>query len=208
MRRSRWSETLMRTMLVTIILGTLLLGSVTLAEEQRAKTTITGWPPYTFGADLATVLQANSNLKRGCVMNGRRTEESAGWLCVQGNVDAPIGGQSHTATLSLEFNQDRLEVMILMWNFDSATSRRMAGDRLELELQANYAAELWGGNEPPIPFLMFLAYALNRPLEMPAHMSFWHDAQSNALFMVDAWGQLSLMYISAKEVRDIGRSLP
>ena len=201
----------MRTILVTTILGTLLLGSVTLAQEQRAKTTITGWPPYTFGADLATVLQANSNLKRGCVMNGRRTEESAGWLCVQGNVDAPIGGQSHKATLSLEFNQDRLEVVILMWNFDSATSRRMAGDRLELELRANYAAELWGGHEPPITLLMFLivvgAFELNRP-EIPAHMSFWYDAQSNALVMADAGGQLWLMYVSAKEVRDIQRSPP
>lgn len=142
----------MRTMLVTIILGTLLLGSVTLAQEQRAKTTITGWPPYTFGADLATVLQANSNLKRGCVMNGQRAEESAGWLCVQGNVDAPIGGQSHKATLSLEFNQDRLDVVILMWNFDSATSRRLAGDTLELELRANYAAELWGAMNPRYRF--------------------------------------------------------
>lgn len=37
---------------------------------------------------------------------------------------------------------------------------------------------------------MFLAFELSRPLEMPAHMSFWFDAQSNGLVMVDAWGDV------------------
>ena len=50
------------------------------AQGQEKKTTITGWPPYMFGADLNTIFQANSTLKRECVVNGQRTRERAGWL--------------------------------------------------------------------------------------------------------------------------------
>jgi hypothetical protein len=84
----------MRTGLVSIVLGALVLASPALAQGQERKIAVTGWPPYTFGADLATILQTNSTLRKGCVVNGQRAQMSTGWLCVQGKVDAPIAGRA------------------------------------------------------------------------------------------------------------------
>src|SRR3989442_14638168 len=94
----------MRTAFIGIILVALIVTSPVGAQDQEKKTAITGWPPYTFGADLTTILQANGTLKKGCVVNGQRIREPAGWLCVQGKADAPIVGRAYSATLLLEFN--------------------------------------------------------------------------------------------------------
>ena len=71
----RLRREIMRTALSGIILIALILALPVWARDQEKKTAITGWSPYTFGADLATILQANDTLKKGCVVNGQRTRE-------------------------------------------------------------------------------------------------------------------------------------
>jgi hypothetical protein len=172
-------------------------------QGQEKKAMITGWPPYMFGADVNTIFQANSTLKRECVVNGQRTRERAGWLCAQGKVDAPIAGRNYSATLFLEFINDRLEMVVLMWTFDALMSRVNAKGALDGELRANYADEIRRGTQDaPLDFKkQFLGPLLNfRVDESAVSLTFWVDAQGNALMIVDAMGQPSLLliYASAK----------
>jgi hypothetical protein len=133
-------------------------------------------------------------------MNGQRTRESPGQICVQGTVDAPIGSHNYRATLTLVFIQDHLEMALLMWTFDVPMSRREAGGALDSELRANYADELRkGSREAPLDFKkQFLGPLLNSRLEeTPVYLTPWIDAQGNAVIIVDAWGQQSLLLIHA-----------
>jgi hypothetical protein len=122
---------------------------------------------------------------------------------VQGSVDAPIKGQAYRATLLLLFLNDRLEMVMLMWTFDSPMSRRQGSGALESELLANYADELRRESKVAPPETrqwlgMFLG--LPRPQDATISLYPWQDTQGNTLAIVDAMGQptLLLMYVSSK----------
>jgi hypothetical protein len=189
--------------LAVLFLIVVLVTLPVVAQDQEKRMTITGWPPYTFGADLNTIMQTNSTLKKECVLGGQRVREAAGLLCAQGIVDAPIGGQPYRVSLFLEFRQDHLETLMLMWTFEDLMSRRNAKDRLESELRANYAAELWRGTvAAPLEVRRSLApiIGLPRPDDATVYLSVLRDAQGNVVSIVDVWGQqnLLLLYSPAK----------
>jgi hypothetical protein len=187
---------LLRTALVGVILEALLLASPAVAQGPEKKTTITGWPPYTLGADLATILPANSTLKKGCTSGDQRIQEPAGWVCMEGRVEAPISGRAYPAIISLWFfeageseKRSRLEMIVLTWVFDSPISRRMSLDALAHEVRANYAPKLYQGEISAVP----------SEKENPVLATLWQDAQGTRLAIVYATGQptLLLTYMSA-----------
>jgi hypothetical protein len=187
---------LMRTALVGVVLGALLLPSPAVAQGPEKNTAITGWPPYTFGADLATILPANSTLKKGCTSGDQRIQEPPGWLCLEGRVDAPISGRAYPAIISLWFFEEqepekrrRLEMVVLTWVFESPISRRMSLDALVREVHANYGPELYRGETTAVP----------SEKENPVIATLWQDAQGKRLAIVYGTGQptLLLTYTSA-----------
>jgi hypothetical protein len=152
-------------------------------QGQEKKTVIIGWPPYIFGSDLTSLMQANSALQASCPTLPQD------WTCLSAKVEAPIAGQKYSGMLGLFLIYEHLELIGVVWAFDDAVARGRASYALSGELRANYAIELFKGV---------------RPLADNASVTVWTDVQGNVAMISDTPKQpttLSLLYISARAAR-------
>lgn len=171
------------------------------------KTAITGWAGFRLGMSREDALRA---MRPGySEFSLYRYSDRIPTSAVSHYVDAPIGGHRYTANLTLEFWQDRLAVILILWDratiggFKSTDEFMLRASQLRQEILEAYSPKLVVRNEwvdwPP-----FMTGEGGGVLEL-------RDADGNRLVMAatlkgrrDLW----VAYLWGPYAREIDRTPP